>query len=108
MTVQEQIDKIVKEYAMPEIHNKDVFRLNLELLVKIAEREQMVKDHGELIKSLKKKKKTKEKLVKCDKCGAKVPEFEIRTIAEQDYCDCCHSDIYDSWKATMLESEKKK
>ena len=107
MTVQEQINKIVKEYAMPEIHNKDVLRLNLELLVKMAEREQMVKDHGELIKSLKKKKKTKEKLVKCDRCGAKVPELEIRTIAEQDYCDCCHNDIYDSWIKSIIKEIKK-
>ena len=56
MTVQEQINKIVKEYTIPEDTERGVLlRLKLELLVATAEREQMVKDHGELVRSLKKK-----------------------------------------------------
>ena len=56
--VKQEIEKIVKKYSEKEYagfndNEKDLFRLELELLVLEAEREQMKKDHEETLRFIK-------------------------------------------------------
>ncbi len=56
MTVQDQIDKLVEDYAIRP-WDRRLLRVELEILVTLAEREQMVKDHEDTMKLLSSKKK---------------------------------------------------
>lgn len=48
-----EIERLVVKYPWPD--SKELFRTELEYLVLIAEREQMIRDHKIVINSLKKK-----------------------------------------------------
>jgi len=43
----------------------------------------------------------KEKLGKCDRCNGDVPEYELRSMGELDYCECCYDDMFVSWNDVL-------
>lgn len=51
-TVKQEIDRLVAQY--PWRDSKELFRTELEYLVALAEREQMVKDHGRALEIINK------------------------------------------------------
>ena len=53
--IKEEIERLVDKYPWPD--SKELFRLELEVLVAMAEREQMIKDHEEFMGNLKERKK---------------------------------------------------
>ena len=46
--IKQKIDKLVSEYSGTDAE-KNIYRLELEILVMLAEREQMKKDHEEVL-----------------------------------------------------------
>ena len=50
MNIQQELEKLVNKYAFAD--SKDLFRIELERLVAIAEKEQMIKDQESTLKIL--------------------------------------------------------